>query len=175
MIDAGVFEGEGPRQRVELIEGVLLQMSPIGHQHENVVDWLTRWSIENTKASEVRVRIQESLALPGQNTVPEPDIAWVRSGVYDQGRPAARDVLLVIEVANTSLAFDLGKKAQLYATAQIADYWVANVETESLIVHRDPVEGMYTKITTLQGEEILQPLAKPDAHFTVASLFAAAT
>ena len=50
MIDAGVFECE-PRQRVELLEGVLSQMTPIGHEHENAVDWLTRWSIENTGAS----------------------------------------------------------------------------------------------------------------------------
>jgi len=199
MIDAGVFEREGPRQRIELIEGVLLQMSPIGHEHENAVDWLARWSFDNTKADEVRVRIQESLALPGQRTVPEPDIAWVRSGAYDKGRPAASDVLLVVEVATgpsqhqvegiqrpkeseqpnsfeacckTSVAHDLGKKAELYAAAEIADYWVADLKTRSLVVHRNPADGRYASITTLRGAEILSPLAKPDASLTVASLFA---
>jgi len=172
MIGAGVFEREGPRQRIELIEGVLLQMSPIGHDHENVVDWLARWSFDSTKADEVRVRIQESLALPGQRTVPEPDIAWVRSGAYDKGRPAASEVLLVVEVAKTSVAYDLGKKAELYAIAEISDYWVANLETRSLVVHRDPSDGRYASITTLRGEQTLSPLAKPDAGLTVASLFA---
>jgi len=172
MIDAGVFEREGPRQRIELIEGVLLQMSPIGHEHENAVDWLARWSFDNTKADEVRVRIQESLALPGQRTVPEPDIAWVRSGAYDKGRPAASEVLLVVEVAKTSVAHDLGKKAELYAAAEIAEYWVADLKTRSLVVHRDPADGRYASITTLRGAETLSPLAKPDASLSVASLFA---
>jgi len=172
MIEAGVFEPEDQRQRVELIEGVLLMMSPIGHQHENAVDWLTRWSIENTQADEVRVRIQESLTLPGQSTVPEPDIAWVRSGAYEQSRPAANEVLLVIEVAKSSVAYDLGKKADLYADAEIADYWVANIETQSLIVHRDPAKGRYANITTLQDEQSISPLAKSEACLTVASLFA---
>jgi Uma2 family endonuclease len=54
MIDAGVFECE-PRQRVELLEGVLRRMTPIGHEHENAVDWLARWSFENTEAGEVRI------------------------------------------------------------------------------------------------------------------------
>ena len=170
MIDAGVFECE-PRQRVELLEGVLSQMTPIGHEHENAVDWLARWSFDNTEASEVRVRIQESLALPGQKSVPEPDITWVRSGPYGTCRPTANDVLLIIEVAKSSAKFDLSKKAALYAAAGITDYWVANLETKTLVVHRNPKDGQYASIVTHQGNEKVQSLASPNACLVVAEIY----
>ena len=146
-------------------------MTPIGHEHENAIDWLTRWSIENTGASEVRVRIQESLSLPGQTSVLEPDVVWVRSDPYATGRPTADDVLLIIEVAKSSLNVDLGNKASLYADAGVTDYWVADIETKTLIIHRDPKNGRYASIVTHHGNQEAQTLASPDASLVVASIF----
>jgi len=170
MIDAGVFACE-PRQQVELLEGVLRRMTPIGHEHENAVDWLTRWSIENTHAREVRVRIQESLSLPGQASVPEPDVVWVRKAPYTKGRPTADDVLLVMEVAKSSLNIDLGSKAILYAEAGVADYWVVDITAESLVIHRDPKDGRYNNIETHRGSQQVETLASPNASLTVRSIF----
>jgi len=172
MIEAGVFECE-TRQRVELLEGVLSQMTPIGHEHENAVDWITRWSIENTVASDVRIRIQESLSLPEQTSVPEPDVVWVRSAPYTMDRPVADDVLLIIEVAKSSLAVDLGTKALLYADAKIADYWVVNIEKKSIIVHRNPLDGRYSSIVTHHGSQEVHALARPNASLVVAAIFEA--
>lgn len=130
-----------------------------------------RWSFENTLASEVRVRIQESIAIPSQSSVPEPDIAWVRSAAYHAHRPSAEDVLLIIEVAKSSAKVDLGEKGVIYAAAGIADYWVANIETKSLVVHRDPVDGHYTRIVSHDGNNSVQTLAKPKGVLDVAALY----
>lgn len=87
--------------------------------------------------------------------MPEPDIAWVREGSYVTGRPEADDALLIIEVGKSSLLVDLGNKALLYADAGIADYWVANIETKVLMVHRNPKAGKYRSIVTHQGKGYL--------------------
>ena len=117
----GLFDGEN-RRRIELIHGELREMNPIGPTHEEVVDRLNRWSIKHLPEDRVRVRVQNSIGLPALQSAPEPDIAWVVERDYSRGRPTAADVLLVIEVAESSLKNDIGEKADLYAAAGIADY-----------------------------------------------------
>src|SRR5438309_4413683 len=102
-------------------------MSPMGPLHEQAVDILTEWSITNVPRGIVWVRIQNSIGIPGLDSVPEPDICWVRRRDYSAGRPLAGDILLIIEVSDSSLAYDRGEKANLYAAALIADYWVVNI------------------------------------------------
>src|SRR5688572_24852343 len=112
MIARGVFDGPN-RKRIELIQGELRMMSPIGPSHEDAVDELMVWSVESVPLDQVRVRIQQSVGLPALASVPEPDVSWVRFRRYSKSRPDAADVLLLIEVARSSLKFDLGKKALL--------------------------------------------------------------
>src|SRR5437879_4496176 len=96
LIATGAFDWPTKR-RVELIEGEIRDMNPIGPAHEETVDFMNRWSIQSLPTS-VRVRVQNSIGLPSLISVPEPDLAWVAEKSYAKSRPLASDVLLVIEV-----------------------------------------------------------------------------
>jgi len=170
MIAGGVFDAR-QRQRLELIRGEIRQMNPIGPMHEEVVDRLTEWSMENVSRNEVRVRVQNSIGLPALESAPEPDLAWVARRNYSRGRPKAKDVLLVIEVAESSLDYDCGEKAALYAEAGIRDYWVVNLVERVVEVRRDPAEGGYRTITRHSGDDEIRPLAMPEVVFRPSMLW----
>jgi len=161
MIACGVFD-QGRRRRLEFIRGEIREMTPIGSRHEELVERLTEWSYRNTAPGEIRVRVQNSIGLPELESAPEPDVAWVVAGNYSSGRPKGPRVLLVIEVAESSLRYDLGEKADLYAEAGLADYWVVNLVDRTIEVHRNPAGGHYQEIQTFRGDEEVAPLAKPD-------------
>jgi len=171
MIATGLFEPR-ERHRLELIRGELRNMSPIGSEHEAVVDFLAEWSIRNLPQGKVWVRVQNSIALPTLDSAPEPDVVWVARHDYSHGRPTAEDVLLIVEVAESSLRFDLGEKAEMYAEAGIEDYWVVDLRNRSIIVHRKPVGGRYADVQTHAGDEAISPLCLPEARFRPAALWA---
>ena len=125
MISAGVFE---PRQEhpLELIEGALQMMSPIGDRHADAVDWLVRWSMMQVDLSRILVRVKNPIAIPTSESAPQPDLAWVTLRRYIDRRPLPEEVMLVVEIADTSLDHDMTTKAALYAAAGIADYWVVD-------------------------------------------------
>jgi Uma2 family endonuclease len=123
----------------------------------------------------VRVRIQNSIGIPALTSVPEPDVAWVKRRNYMKRRPHGEDVLLLIEVAESSLRFDTGKKARLYAATRIADYWVVDVKNEAVLVFRDPVENEYRVKEAYRGDELVQPLAWQELALRPADLFAIET
>lgn len=158
MIACGIFDGEH-RRRIELIRGELRQMNPIGPAHEVVVDRLTEWSVKGLPPGRAWVRVQNSIGLPELDAVPEPDVAWVVRRDYSQGRPAAADVLLVVEVSDSSLAYDRGEKADLYAAAGIVEYWVVNLPEQSIEVRRDPSHGRYRTLRTYTADEELRPIS----------------
>jgi Uma2 family endonuclease len=170
MIRCGVFDG-GPRQRLEFIRGEIREMTPIGSEHEEIVDRLVEWSFQSTSRKKVRVRVQESIGLPELESSPEPDLAWVVQRSYSRGRPTAADVLLVIEVAESSLAYDCGEKADLYAEAGIADYWVVNVPARTIEVRRDPEGGRYRTVRTCAGNDELRALCEPNLILRPAMLW----
>jgi Uma2 family endonuclease len=170
MIAAGVFDRR-ERLRLELIHGEIREMNPIGSRHEVIVDHLTEWSFANLPKGKVWVRIQNSIGLPSLESAPEPDLAWVVRRDYSRGRPVAEDVLLVIEVSDSSLSFDTGEKADLYAAAGIADYWVVDVAAQRIEVRREPVAGRYASVSTASGDEELRPLSMPQASLRPASLW----
>ena len=162
MLRAGVFD-QG--RRVELIEGEIREMTPIGPEHETAVDQLARWSFHNADDDSILIRIQQSLDLRPAESVPQPDVAWVRNGNYFDARPTAADVLLLVEVASTSLACDLGEKADLYAAAGICDYWVVDCENRRIVVHREPRPSGYGNVKSFSGAETIAPLSRPEASF----------
>jgi len=129
----------GPQDRVELIDGDIIDMSPIGVLHAAVVDVLARHFGRRTGES-VFVRCQNPLRLDDISE-PEPDIAILRprADFYMTAHPGAADVLLVIEVADTSLAYDLGTKVPLYARHGIPEVWVIEAATRHTRVFRRPV------------------------------------
>ena len=131
----------GPRERVELIDGEIIDMSPIGVLHAAIVDVLARHFGRRADES-VFVRCQNPLRLDDISE-PEPDIAILRprADFYMTAHPGAADVLLVIEVADTSLAYDLGTKVPLYARHGIPEVWVIDAATRHTRVFRRPVGG----------------------------------
>lgn len=170
MIDAGVFDG-GDDIRLELLSGRLNMMSPIGDRHADAVDWLARWSILRADGADVLVRVQNPLTLPASQSVPQPDIAWVTRRRYADRRPRADEVALLVEVAETSLDFDTGPKAALYAAAGIPDYWVIDLVGRAVVVFRDPRDGLYETRSTHRGSDPVRPLADPEITLVPADLF----
>ena len=170
MIGAGAFDG-AHHQRVELLAGEICQMNPIGPTHEYCVDLLNRWSLQNAPQDQVIVRVQNSIGLPGLESVPQPDIAWVVNRSYREQRPQAKDVLLLIEVADSSLAIDRGEKADLYAAAGIGDYWIVDVRGKCIEVFRAPSAGTYGSQQTFSSDKEVSPLVDGKIVLSLADLF----
>ena len=170
MIQQGVFD-EMRDQRLELIYGEIREMSPPGPTHEEVIDLLTRWSVLNVSKRDVRVRIQNSIGIPDLDSAPQPDIAWVREKSYRDERPLSTDVLLVIEVSDSSLSYDLGEKLRLYAEAGIVEYWVVNIPHWQVEVYRDPQGPRYLVKSVHDPGHTIRPAAFDDQELPVSYLF----
>ena len=170
MIAAGEFDSH-EQNRLELIYGELREMTPIGSEHEVIVDYLNEWSIRILPRKKAWVRVQNSIGIPILDSAPEPDLTWVVRRDYRRGRPTAEDVLLVIEVSESTLRFDLGAKAELYAAAGISDYWVVNISDHAIMVHRDPVAGRYCDVQTYRENDEIRPLQVPEITLCPASLW----
>jgi Uma2 family endonuclease len=170
MIAAGVFD-PAEAHRLELIGGQLHMMSPIGDRHADAVAFLTRWSSQQADPSRMLVWVQNPLSIPGSESAPQPDIAWVTLRRYADRRPLPEEVSLLIEVADTSLEFDTTAKAALYAAAGIADYWVVDLVSRAVIVFREPRSGGYESRSTHRGDQLVRPLAQPEAVLSPAELF----
>lgn len=168
--DAGALPAQPPR--VELIRGEIVMMSPIGPRHEELVDRLAAWSFASVPPGLVRIRIQQSLGIPGIDSVPQPDVAWVRPRGYAVERPRAADALLVIEVADTSVQFDLGEKAALYAAGGVTDYWVVDAADQVIHVLRSPGPPGYAVHRLVRRGEAITPLASAALGASQASLAA---
>lgn len=170
MIRQGVFVPK-EEHRVELIYGEISPMSPIGPPHDDSVDRLTEWSFKNLPPEAVRVRVQGSFGIPLLDSAPQPDLAWLRRKDYSSQRPLPEDVLLLIEVADSSIAKDRGEKAELYARAGIRDYWIVNLPGRCIEVRRDPQGAAYRSLEILRAGAEVHPLAFPDVALSVSSLF----
>ena len=142
MIEQGVFD-DRPEEKMELVYGEIRTMSPPGPAHEDVIDLLARWSFESTLRDEVRIRVQNSIGIPELDSAPQPDVAWVREQSYRAGRPQSSDVLLLIEVSDSSLPDDRTTKAELYAEAGVSDYWIINLQDWGIEVYRNPANGRF--------------------------------
>ncbi|MEQ8211801.1 MAG: Uma2 family endonuclease [Lacipirellulaceae bacterium] len=171
MGERGVFEGI-QRKRMELIRGEIVEMTPIGPLHNHEVDYLMRWSFSCVGNQPIHIRVQGSLRIAELVSEPEPDILWLREADYRQQHPGPEDVLLLIEVANASLADDRGEKLALYAEAGIADYWIVNCVDKQIEVYREPEGNAYKSKQVFRGKEAASPLVLASAKLTAAELFA---
>jgi Uma2 family endonuclease len=166
MVNAGVME---PKDRVELIEGVIVEMSPQGSRHNNCLLLLNRLLAPLTER--FIVGVQATIAI-SDGSVFDPDVALLRpNDEYKQRHPRAEDILLIIEAAESSLKRDQQVKLPIYAKARIQEYWIADLEDEALLVYRDPLPSGYGQIQTLRGDEQISPLAAPDFSIAVRKLF----
>ena len=149
MGDAGIFVAG---DRVELIDGEVIDMSPIGALHAAIVDRLVR-HLGRSLGEAIIVRCQNPIRLDDLSE-PEPDIALLRPRAdgYMTAHPRADDVVLVIEVADTSLAYDLGVKVPLYARHGIPEAWVIDAATRQTRVFREPAAEGYRQDSTVGPE-----------------------
>jgi Uma2 family endonuclease len=132
-----------PDARVELIEGVIVDMAPIGTVHARDVDLIAERFILATHGKAI-VRVQSSVQL-SDDTLPQPDIALLkfREDGYIAKHPAGPDILLVVEVADSSVDYDLGSKLVLYARYRVQEVWVLNVQTDTLHFFRSRTDVGY--------------------------------
>lgn len=145
--------------RVELIEGEIVEMPPIGDRHAAAVDLLAAALIRSV-GDGAHVRIQGPIRL-GASSEPQPDLTLLacRADSYKSGHPTPKDVLLVIEVSDTTLGYDLDVKARLYAQHGIREYWVLDLVENQLHRLRHPISGAYGEHDTAIGGTVrFEPL-----------------
>ena len=170
MIEQGAFVGT---RRAELIHGEIIEMSPIGTGHAGTVTELGEWSVDNAPRGSVQVRVQQPITIPEADSEPEPDLAWVNRKPYRTSHPRAADVLLLVEVAETSLQYDRNTKGPLYSAAGIEDYWIVNIPARRIEVYRRPTSEGYLEVISYGEGETVSPLRFPEIGLEVARLFAA--
>jgi Uma2 family endonuclease len=162
----------GEDDRVELLEGQLVDLSPIGPRHALAFDALTELLV-TAVAGRVSVRVQNPIVLDDESE-PQPDFALVRRPWrgYPNEHPKPEDILLLIEVSDSSLDTDKGAKLALYARAGVREFWIVDLTTNSVIVHRDPSGENYRIVTNVAGSGMLNVQALPGVTVPVASIFA---
>jgi len=141
MIEAGILE---PEDRVELIRGQLVEMSPIGSKHSGCVNAILRTLHSYpTLIAKTIISIQSPVIISATSQ-PEPDLLLLnyREDCYSNSHPTGTDVLLALEVSSTSYR----KKGPLYAEAQIPEYWIVDLDRRCIEAYREPVNGQYTKM-----------------------------
>ena len=169
MIANGAFVGI--ERKIELIRGELREMGPADPIHEDYIDFLNRWSTQATTAEDCVVRVQNSIDL--DDSRPEPDVTWLKPGRYAARRPRADDVLLLIEVANSSLPTDLQGKAELYAEFGVAEHWVVDVKGECIHVFSDADDCEFQSRRIIPKSESLSPQCKLTAVLKLSEHFLA--
>jgi len=153
MVAAGIL---GEDDRVELLDGVLVEMSPQGDPHMYAIRRFNALAMPAVAAAGMELSPQCSLSVRSPLSLPEPDFAVIPMTPRD-AKPA--EAVLVVEIAISSRAIDLGRKAAIYAGAGIPEYWVLDVGRRELVMHRDPLDGRYAAVTTLGEHETAQALA----------------
>ena len=165
--DALIAQGFLVGEPIELVEGHLVTMTPQGDRHWLVITQLNRRLIEAIPADEGLVSVQGPLAADDLSE-PEPDL-YVTSPDVVSRRGLPTTASLVIEVANSSRAYDLSVKAALYARVGIPDYWVVDLPTERVVVHRDPTAGGYDNVKAASGG-VVTALRHPRLRLEVAEV-----
>jgi Uma2 family endonuclease len=166
--EAGAFQ-DG--RRVELIEGLIIDMSPAGSKHHHYLMNLTELFAPLLKL--FRIAVQGTLRV-NNSQVFDPDFMLLRRKKegYHQNLPQPKDVQLLIEVAESSLPRDCKVKLPIDAAAGIQDYWIMDIDRETLLVHRLPVGERYDEVREFGPADRIAPLAAPDFTLDVASIFA---
>lgn len=167
MVKAGVF-GDA---RLELIEGELIQMAPIGHPHAAINDPL-RDLLKIAFGNGYTVRTQAPISIGDdlKPSAPQPGVAVVSGHWRDymSRAPMAADLVLVVEIADSSLYDDRRIKAALYASAGIQEYWIVNLIDEQVEVYREPVDDGYNSLTFYSCTDTIAPLAAPNSSISLA-------
>ena len=156
--------------RIELIEGVLVDMAPIGSEHASLVNRISH-CLAGSLSSRVIISTQNPVTLDDRSE-PQPDIAVLRyrDDFYATAHPTPMDVLLVVEVADTSLDYDQRLKIPLYARHGVAEVWLAAIGQRSIEVFRHPNDQGYRERMERTEQDSIRPTLLPDTLFRVADL-----
>lgn len=170
LVAEGFFQ---PEERLELVEGEIIRMTPQGSPHATAVS-LCGEALRAAFGTNYHIRVQMPLALT-DDSEPEPDVAVVTGNPREYRDAHPTTALLIVEVADATLPYDRERKANLYARAGIADYWIVNLLDRCLEVYRRPTQAgtanaRYADRAVLPAEKSIAPLATPDKSIAIADL-----
>ena len=165
---AGVLKED---DRIELIEGEMIEMSPIGSRHMARVNRMVRL-LSQRVGDQAIISVQNPIALPPHNE-PQPDLALLkpRADDYEGKLPGADDILLVIEVADTTLAYDRDAKMPIYARHGIVEAWLIDLQGQTVSIYQDPGNNGYRRLLTPARNESIAPALLPSVTIQLADLW----
>ena len=164
-VEAGIF---GAGDRIELIDGEIVTMTPQGSRHAAVA---TRVAARLAAAFGARCHVRTQMPLAaGADSEPEPDVAVVEGNDFDYLDAHPATALLVVEVSDDSLRHDRSAKQRLYARCGIPEYWIVAIPDARLEVYRDPAGDSYRTMRPLRAGDTVAPLDQPAATIAVADL-----
>ncbi len=157
--------------RVELIEGEIIKMTPIGRKHAGIVDYLLNGPFSQLHKKAI-VRVQGPIQL-GEYNEPEPDlmVLKLRDDYYQTKAPDQNDVSLIVEVSDSSYPLDRQVKLPLYAKFEIPEVWIIDVEKQCVEIHRTPQDGLYQESKLYKGNETVSSQIIEEIKLTVQEIF----
>ncbi len=167
MAEAGILKRE---ERVELIDGVIVEMAPIGNNHLGTTDLYTML-FARAVGDRAIVRVQGSILL-AERSMPEPDLVLLRArqDFYRYRAAVPEDVLLLIEVADSSVDYDRHQKLPRYAQAGIPEVWITVLPERIIEAHTEPVAGRYTRKRIYVPGDTISPTCFPDIALSVSEI-----
>lgn len=167
MIEKGVL---GPDDHVELIGGVIVEMSPAGIPHNHYLIQILRVFAPLLGRFEIAIRGTLTVS---EGHVFDPDFMLLRQRPdrHKSKLPDAADVQLIIEASESSFRKGQQLKLPIYAAAGIQEYWIADLSEERLLIHRNPEDTSYRTVEIRRGDEVVSPLAAPELSFAVRHAF----
>jgi Uma2 family endonuclease len=167
MADAGILSED---DRVELIEGEIVEMSPIGRRHAACVNRLNRFL--TTEIGQLAIVSVQNPVRLDEYSEPEPDVALLRprADFYEGAHPTPESILLVVEVADTSVDYDRDVKVPLYARAGVAEVWLVDLLQDAVEIYSHPAGGQYQASRTASRGDSLTPQYLPTVTISVDSI-----
>lgn len=157
-------------ERLELVDGELVTKIGKKRPHVNALILLQAWLVQVFGVRFVHPEAPIDVA-PEDNpsSEPEPDLIVTSRDLshFQTANPTPADILLLVEIADTTLSFDLTAKARLYARAAISEYWILDIPGRRLIVHREPHDGVYRSVVSYTEQESVTPLVQPNAQLQI--------
>lgn len=174
--ECAAFEATGlwDQQHLELIQGELINKMGKNRPHGNTLTLVLEWLMHVFGGKYVNVEMPIDVA-PEDNPTsePQPDLIVLARPTIEitKANPQPSEIRLVVEISDSTVGFDLTAKAGLYARAAVSEYWVFDIPARRLIVHRDPLNGLYTSVAAYRPEETVAPLAAPEHELQVRDAF----
>src|SRR5688572_4769586 len=169
MAEVGVL---APDARVELIDGEIVDMPPIGSPHSGTSMWLNR-QLHSTVGDRAIVALQSTTLILGSYSAPQPDLMLLRprADCYRRSNPTANDVLLIVEVSQSTLPYDRKIKAPLYSRHGIPEMWIVNLRDRELLCMRQPRLNDYAELETIKAPGLVPISTLGELRVDLSGLF----